>query len=187
MGGDRRQLSPVHIVAVSGNVARDSRIDALKSPPVDHDPDILEQARTRPAQPSFERRQGRHPARKDLHGPGAVNLSLHPSGHISPNIAARSGNDDSHGPVVLAQLKDVAGSLEDAQRGPAGALLIGSPSEVVDKILRHSEALGGVSRISFQMNVASLPQITMMRAIDAIGAAVAPVLHGATPASTTRE
>ena len=36
----------------------------------------------------------------------------------------------------------------DAQRGPDGALLIGSPSEVVDKILRHSEALGGVSRIS---------------------------------------
>ena len=47
----------------------------------------------------------------------------------------------------------------DAQRGPDGALLIGSPSEVVDKILRHSEALGGISRISFQMNAASLPQI----------------------------
>ena len=45
----------------------------------------------------------------------------------------------------------------DAQRDPDGALLIGSPSEVVVKILRHSEALGGVSRISFQMNVASLP------------------------------
>ena len=45
----------------------------------------------------------------------------------------------------------------DAQRSPDGALLIGSPDEVVDKILRHSEALGGVSRISFQMNAASLP------------------------------
>jgi len=29
---------------------------------------------------------------------------------------------------------------------------------VVDKILRHSEALGGFSRLSFMMNVASLPQ-----------------------------
>src|SRR2546426_943216 len=46
----------------------------------------------------------------------------------------------------------------DAQRGPNGALLIGSPDEVADKVFRHSEALGGVSRISFQMNVASLPQ-----------------------------
>src|SRR6202047_3297608 len=65
----------------------------------------------------------------------------------------------------------------DAQRGRDGALLIGSPDEVVDKILRHAEALGGVSRISFQMNAASLPQAKMMRAIDAIGARVLPVLH----------
>ena len=75
----------------------------------------------------------------------------------------------------------------DAQRGPDGALLIGSPSEVVDKILRHAEALGGISRISFQMNVASLPQAKMMRAIDAIGAGVAPTLHQADPTRTTRE
>lgn len=65
----------------------------------------------------------------------------------------------------------------DAQRGPTGALLIGSPDEVVEKVLRHSEALGGISRLSFQMNAASLPQITMMRAIDAIGAHVVPALH----------
>lgn len=65
----------------------------------------------------------------------------------------------------------------DAQRGPSGALLIGSPEEVVDKILRHSEALGGISRLSFMMNVASLPQINMMRAIDAIGALVAPAVQ----------
>jgi probable LLM family oxidoreductase len=70
----------------------------------------------------------------------------------------------------------------DAQRGPNGALLIGSPDEVVEKIFRHSEALGGLSRISFQMNVASLPQSKMMRAIDAIGARVVPALHAsATP------
>jgi alkanesulfonate monooxygenase SsuD/methylene tetrahydromethanopterin reductase-like flavin-dependent oxidoreductase (luciferase family) len=68
----------------------------------------------------------------------------------------------------------------DAQRGPGGALLIGSPDEVVDKILRHADALGGISRVSFQMNVASLPQAKMMRAIDALGARVVPALHQAT-------
>src|SRR3977135_2687207 len=67
----------------------------------------------------------------------------------------------------------------DAQRGPNGALLIGSPDEVVDKVLRHSEALGGLSRVTFQMNVASLPQSKMIRAIDAIGARVVPALHQA--------
>jgi len=70
----------------------------------------------------------------------------------------------------------------DAQRGPNGALLVGSPDEVVDKILRHSEALGGIVRLSFMMNVASLPQVKMMHAIDAIGARVAPALHGAASA-----
>ena len=65
----------------------------------------------------------------------------------------------------------------DAQSGPNGALLVGSPDEVVEKILRHSETLGGITRLSFMMNVASLPQVQMMRAIDAIGARVAPALH----------
>jgi probable LLM family oxidoreductase len=65
----------------------------------------------------------------------------------------------------------------DAERTRHGALLIGSPDEVVDKIFRHSEALGGISRISFQMNAASLPHAKLMRAIELIGARVAPALH----------
>ena len=67
----------------------------------------------------------------------------------------------------------------DAQRGPQGALLIGSADEVAEKILRHSETLGGISRISFQMNAASLPHATLMEAIEAIGTRVAPVVRDA--------
>jgi probable LLM family oxidoreductase len=65
----------------------------------------------------------------------------------------------------------------EAQRGPHGALLVGSPAEVVDKILRHNETLGGISRISFQMNAASLPHEKLMHAIKTIGAQVVPALH----------
>jgi probable LLM family oxidoreductase len=65
----------------------------------------------------------------------------------------------------------------DAQLGPDGALLVGTADEVVEKIVRHSEALGGISRISFQMNVASLPHDKLMRAIEAIGSRVAPALR----------
>ena len=75
----------------------------------------------------------------------------------------------------------------DAQRGPEGALLIGSPEEVAEKLIRHSEALGGVSRITFQMNAASLPHAKLMRAIELLGSRVAPALHQAVPSlSTTR-
>ena len=57
----------------------------------------------------------------------------------------------------------------DAQRGPQGALLIGGSDEVVEKIIRHNGALGGISRITFQMNAASLPHAKIMRAIEIIG------------------
>jgi probable LLM family oxidoreductase len=67
----------------------------------------------------------------------------------------------------------------DAQRGPQGALLIGSPNEVVEKILRYAETLGGISRISFQMNAASLPHATLMEAIETIGTRVAPLVRDA--------
>ena len=65
----------------------------------------------------------------------------------------------------------------DAQRGPKGALIIGDPDEVVEKIVRHSKALGGISRITFQMNAASLPHVKLMRAIELLGTRVAPVLR----------
>ena len=65
----------------------------------------------------------------------------------------------------------------DAQRGPLGALLIGNPDEVVEKIIRHSEALGGVSRFTFQMNAASLPHTKLMQAIELLGTQVAPTLR----------
>jgi probable LLM family oxidoreductase len=65
----------------------------------------------------------------------------------------------------------------EAQRGPQGALLIGSPDEVVEKIHQYHEALGGISRISLQMNAASLPYSKLMRAIEAIGTRVAPAVR----------
>jgi probable LLM family oxidoreductase len=64
----------------------------------------------------------------------------------------------------------------DAQRGPDGALLIGSADEVAEKVMRHSDALGGLSRVTFQMNAASLPHAKLMRAIEAIGTHFEPAL-----------
>ncbi len=65
----------------------------------------------------------------------------------------------------------------DAQRSSQGALLVGDPDEVVEKIIRHSRDLGGISRITFMMNPASLPHSKLMRATELIGTRVAPVLH----------
>jgi probable LLM family oxidoreductase len=65
----------------------------------------------------------------------------------------------------------------DAQRGPEGALLVGDPDEVVEKINRHSKALGGISRITFMMNPASLSHENLMSATKLIGTRIAPALR----------
>ena len=65
----------------------------------------------------------------------------------------------------------------DSQRGTQGALLVGDPDEVVEKIIRHSQALGGISRITFMMNPASLPHEKLMRATKLIGTRIAPALR----------
>jgi len=65
----------------------------------------------------------------------------------------------------------------EAQMGPQGALIIGEPGEVIQKIVRHSKALGGISRINFMMNPASLPHEKLMRATELIGTQIAPALR----------
>src|SRR6266511_2911503 len=65
----------------------------------------------------------------------------------------------------------------DAQRDERGALLVGDPDEVVEKLIRHSNTLGGISRITFMMNPASLPHEKLMRATKLIGTRIAPALR----------
>jgi len=65
----------------------------------------------------------------------------------------------------------------EAQISANGALMIGDPDEVAEKIVRHSDALGGVSRVTFQMNAASLAQEKMLQAIELIGTRVAPAVR----------
>ena len=57
------------------------------------------------------------------------------------------------------------------------ALLIGDPDQVAEKIIRHGKALGGISRITFMMNPASLPHEKLMRATKLIGTRIAPALR----------
>jgi probable LLM family oxidoreductase len=73
----------------------------------------------------------------------------------------------------------------DATRGPTGALLIGDAETVAEKILYVNEALGGISRITFQMGVSTLPHQKMIRAIEILGTKVAPMVRKEPVAATT--
>jgi probable LLM family oxidoreductase len=65
----------------------------------------------------------------------------------------------------------------DALRLPTGALLIGDAETVTEKILYVNEALGGISRLTFQMGVSTLPHKKMLNAIEILGNAVAPAVR----------
>jgi probable LLM family oxidoreductase len=77
----------------------------------------------------------------------------------------------------------------DAVRGPTGALLIGDPETVAEKILYVNE---GLSRITFQMGVSALPHEKMLRSIELLGTRVAPMIrrefsHSQSPPSAAME
>jgi probable LLM family oxidoreductase len=65
----------------------------------------------------------------------------------------------------------------EAMAGPEGAFLIGDPATVAKKMRQASDALGGVSRITFQMSTASLERAAMKRSIELLGTEVAPIIR----------
>ncbi|MCC9064588.1 LLM class flavin-dependent oxidoreductase [Flavobacterium piscisymbiosum] len=69
--------------------------------------------------------------------------------------------------------KDKFDGLIDDQ----GVLIVGSPERAAEKILRHSESLGGISRFTFQMDNAGLTHTQLMNAIELIGSKVIPLIH----------
>jgi probable LLM family oxidoreductase len=117
------------------------------------------------------------------HSPDRLKVGVHSLGYVA--ATTQEAADDFY-PGYARAMTDVGKergwapmtlSRFDAQRGTHGALLIGEPDEVAEKILRHSEALGGISRITFQMNAASLSHAKLMTAIELLGTRVAPMLR----------
>jgi probable LLM family oxidoreductase len=118
------------------------------------------------------------------HPPSALKVGLHSLGYVAntaqeavadyyPGYAetfTRIGRERGWPPVTRERF--------EMQRGPAGAFLVGSPEEVAAKIIRHSESLGGISRVSFQMDNAGLSHAKLLQAIELIGSRVAPIVNG---------
>jgi probable LLM family oxidoreductase len=67
----------------------------------------------------------------------------------------------------------------DLTRGPTGAYLIGDAETVAEKILRLNASLGGISRVTFQMSVATMPHAKMARSIEILGRDVLPLVSKA--------
>lgn len=67
-------------------------------------------------------------------------------------------------------------SRYDALRSPRGALAVGAPEEVAEKILFEHE-LFGMDRYVGQMSVGAVQHADVMRSIELFGTRVAPVVR----------
>ena len=64
----------------------------------------------------------------------------------------------------------------EQQIGELGAYVIGGPEEVAEKLIRHSKALGGISRFTFQIDNAGLTHEDLMETYTLIGEKVKPLV-----------
>lgn len=116
------------------------------------------------------------------HAPEKLTVGLHSLGYVAdtteqavadyyPGYAetfTRIGKERGWPPVTKAGF--------ESQRGTLGAYLVGSAEEVAEKIVRHSEALGGISRLTFQMDNAGLSHQQLLKSIELIGSKVIPMV-----------
>lgn len=116
------------------------------------------------------------------HKPEDLRVGLHSLGYVakSKETAVKDyyegyaknftkiGKERGWAPVTRAHF--------DAQTGPMGALVIGSPEEVAQKIVRHSQALGRISRFTFQLDNAGLSHTQLINSIELIGKEVIPLV-----------
>lgn len=114
------------------------------------------------------------------HAPETLKVGLHSLGYVGesteqavneyfPGYAetfTRIGKERGWPPVTRSRF--------DAQAGLTGALVVGGPEDVADKILRHSAALGGIDRFTFQMDNAGLSHEQLKKSIERIGQEVIP-------------
>jgi probable LLM family oxidoreductase len=109
-------------------------------------------------------------------------LAVHSHGYISEDsqkaadeffpsyayVMSNIGRERGWPPTTRAQF--------EVGRAKQGALLVGSPQEVIDKILYEKE-LFGLDRFLLHVSVGTMPHSLVMHSIELFGAQVAPVIR----------
>lgn len=117
--------------------------------------------------------------------PEQLKVGLHSPGYVANNnetavaeyypgyaeLWTKLGRERGWPPVTKSQF--------DQLIGPQGVLLVGGPEKVAEKLLAHSESLGGISRFTFQMDNAGLTHQQLMHSIELIGTKMIPLVKAA--------
>jgi probable LLM family oxidoreductase len=124
----------------------------------------------------------REAGRRSGHDPAKLRVSINSHGLIGED--SKQAADDAYGAYsyVMAKIGRERGwpppSREqfEAERGPQGANLVGTPEEVAAKIV-YEHQLFGLDRFLIQMSVGTLPHETVLRSIELFGTKVAPIVR----------
>ncbi|MBB5353486.1 putative LLM family oxidoreductase [Haloferula luteola] len=117
----------------------------------------------------------RESAKRAGHDPSHLKVGIHALGFLAEDSEQAAdqffpgyqrtfnqiGRERGWGPITRRHF--------DALLRPDGALLVGEPAQVADKIARFDEQLGGIDRLTLQMSVADLAHEPTLRAIELIG------------------
>jgi probable LLM family oxidoreductase len=131
----------------------------------------------------------REVAKESGHDQSKIKVSINSHGYIADTsqqaaeehypsmvaLMARIGRERGWPPMSRAQF--------DADRGPRGHLLLGSPQEVIDKMI-FEYSVFRYDRFLIQFSVGTIPHEKMMHCIELFGTKVAPAVRAATEGAT---
>jgi probable LLM family oxidoreductase len=118
------------------------------------------------------------------HDPAQLPVSINSHSYVADTSEQAA---DEFFPAYAAMMNAIGGERGwapiqrpdfDALRSPRGALVVGSPQEVVEKILFQHEIFGH-HRFLAQMSVGTMPHRNVLRAIELLGTEVAPAVRKA--------
>lgn len=122
--------------------------------------------------------------KKAGHEAANLQLAINSHGYIADD--SQKAGDEFYGPYAYLMSKigrergwsGMNREQYEMMRAPEGSLLVGSPQQVIDKILYEYELFGN-TRFLFHISVGTLPHAKVMRAIELLGTVVAPAVKKA--------
>jgi alkanesulfonate monooxygenase SsuD/methylene tetrahydromethanopterin reductase-like flavin-dependent oxidoreductase (luciferase family) len=118
------------------------------------------------------------------HDPAKLQLAINSHGFIGDD--SQKAADEFYGPYahLMSKIGRERGwppmnrEHYEAMWAPEGSLLVGSPQEVIDKILFNYELFGN-TRFLLHISVGTMPHAKVMRAIELLGTVVTPAVKKA--------
>ncbi len=132
----------------------------------------------------------REAAKRAGHDPATLPVSINSHGYIADT--SMQASDEAYPPYfdVMGRIGRERGwspptrAKFEAERSKRGALLVGDPQEVIDKVLWEHE-LFAHDRFLMQMSVGTMPHAQIMHSIELLGDVVAPGVRKALGAPAT--